>query len=137
MNNPAFTKKAVRRATAQEFEAALIGRSIKPDRRDAAYRMIVLGEKAREVAEALGMKRDNVNQAVWSVFGIIERYRLTQLNVTRYVGRGLDDAVSSIDALQAELVVLSQALEAGALVASLRKSAESLRGAADELRPHL
>lgn len=57
MNNPAFTKKAVRRATAQEFEAAL--------------------------------------------------------------------------------VVLSQDLEARALVASLRKSAESLRGAADELRPHL
>jgi len=56
MSNPAFTKNAVRRATAQEFEAALIGRTIKPSRRDAAYRMIVLGEKTRDIAEALGMK---------------------------------------------------------------------------------
>lgn len=137
MSNPAFTKNAVRRATAQEFEAALIGRTIKPSRRDAAYRMIVLGEKTRDIAEALGMKKDNVAQSAWSVFGIIERYRLTQLGVTRFVGGGLDDAVSAIDALQAELMVLSQALEAGELVAALRKSAKSLQGAADELRPHL
>ena len=83
------------------------------------------------------MKKDNVAQSAWSVFGIIERYRLTQLSVTRFVGGGLDDAVSAIDALQAELMVLSQALEAGELAAALRKSAKSLQGAADELRPHL
>lgn len=129
----AYGKRA---ASEEEFSAAMEGRDWGAARREGAYRVLVLGQKVREAADAVGMSLGAVGQAVNAAYAAVERWRLQQLDVaakdTDVVGRLMGD----IERLVARASELADTAEEGELRAVLQKSLVLLRYAADDLRPH-
>lgn len=125
-----------RAASEVEFQAAMEGRDWGTARREGAYRVLVLGQKVREAADAVGMSLGAVGQAVNAAYAAVERWRLQQLDVaakdTDVVGR----LVGDIERLVARASELADTAEEGELRAVLQKSLVLLRYAADDLRPH-
>lgn len=105
-------------------------------RRTAAFRVLVLGENSRVVAEAVGLSKDSVNQAAGQAYSVVEAWRLRQLGQPDIEGPGLTGMVEGIQRLVVRASAAAGAAEIGELQAALRKSAVYLQLAVDELRPH-
>lgn len=113
------------------------GRDWSGPRREGAYRVLVLGQKVREAAEAVGMTLGAVGQAVNAAYAAVERWRLQQLDDaakdTDVIGR----LVGDIERLVARASEISDTADEGEVRAALQKSLVLLRYAADDLRPHV
>nr|WP_294867638.1 TrfB-related DNA-binding protein [uncultured Pseudogulbenkiania sp.] len=126
-----------REATAAEFYSAMATRRWSEARRTGAFRILVLGEKAREVAEAVGLTKDGVSQAADQAYAAVEAWRLRQLGSADVEAAGLTGLVEGIQRLVVRTTAAAGAAGEGELQVALRKSALLLQSAADELRPHI
>lgn len=125
-----------REATAAEFYSAMATRRWSEARRTGAFRVLVLGEKTRDVAEAVGLTKEGVSQAADQAYAAVEAWRLRQLAAADVDSAGLTGLVEGIQRLVVRTTAAAGAAGEGELQVALRKSALLLQSAADELRPH-
>jgi hypothetical protein len=105
-------------------------------RRQGAFQVLVQGAKLQDSARAVGLTRDGVSQAVDQAYSVIEAWRLHQLGTADVDAVGLTGLVDGIQRLVIRATAAAGAAGEGELQVALRKSAQLLQSAADELRPH-
>ncbi len=128
---------AGREATAAEFYSAMAASRWSEARRTGAFRVLVLGEKDCDVAEAVGLAKDDVSQAAGQAYAAVEAWRLHQLGAADVEVGCLTGLVDGIQRLVIRAAAAAGAAGEGELQVALRKSALLLQSAADELRPHI
>lgn len=102
-------------------------------RLNAAFRVLVLGEKFKDAALAVGLSKDNVSQACDQAYAAIKAWRLVQVTAFAEHHADLEGLAQRALRLLAQLNAASDATEAGELKVALNRAATHIQHAIDEL----